>query len=47
MEADWATLDAAKERGLYAIGVDSDQAMLFKDSDPEKAELVLTHAEAR
>ncbi|MGI6661743.1 MAG: BMP family ABC transporter substrate-binding protein [Bacillota bacterium] len=35
-------LDAAKERGLYAIGVDSDQAMLFKDSDPEKAELVLT-----
>ena len=35
-------LDAAKERGLYAIGVDSDQAMLFKDSDPEKAELLLT-----
>jgi len=35
-------LDAAKEKNRYAIGVDSDQAMLFKDSDPEKAELVLT-----
>jgi len=35
-------LDAAKEKGRYAIGVDSDQAMLFKDSDPEKADLILT-----
>ncbi len=35
-------LDAAKEKDRYAIGVDSDQAMLFKDSDPVKAELVLT-----
>lgn len=31
------TLDAAKETGKWAIGVDSDQAMLYKDSDPEKA----------
>jgi basic membrane protein A len=35
-------LDAAKEKDCYAIGVDSDQALLFKDSDPEKAELILT-----
>ena len=35
-------LDAAKEKDCYAIGVDSDQAMLFKDTDPEKAELILT-----
>lgn len=35
-------LDAAKEMGRYAIGVDSDQAMLFKTSDPAKAELILT-----
>lgn len=38
------TLDAAKEKNRYAIGVDSDQAMLFKDSDPEKANLILTSA---
>jgi basic membrane protein A len=35
-------LDAAKEKDRYAIGVDSDQAMLFKDTDPEKANLTLT-----
>ncbi|MGI6162654.1 MAG: BMP family ABC transporter substrate-binding protein [Bacillota bacterium] len=35
-------LDAAKEKDCYAIGVDSDQALLFKDSDPDKAELILT-----
>lgn len=34
------TLDAAKETGKWAIGVDSDQAMLYKDSDPEKADHV-------
>ncbi len=34
------TLEAAKETGKYAIGVDSDQAMLYKDSDPEQAELI-------
>lgn len=36
------TLEAAKERSRYAIGVDSDQAMLFKDSDPKIANLILT-----
>lgn len=35
-------LDAAKEKNRYAIGVDSDQAMLFKDSDPAKAKLIVT-----
>ncbi len=35
-------LDAAKESKKYAIGVDSDQYMLFKDSDPEKASYIVT-----
>ncbi len=35
-------LDAAKEAKKYAIGVDSDQAMLFAESDPEKAKRTLT-----
>lgn len=35
-------LDAAKELNKYAIGVDSDQAMLFKSSDAKKAELIVT-----
>lgn len=35
-------LDAAKEKKRYAIGVDSDQALLFKSSDPAKAELIVT-----
>ena len=34
------TLEAAKETGKWAIGVDSDQAMLYKDSDPAKANLI-------
>ncbi len=37
-------LDAAKEVGKYAIGVDSDQSLLFKSSDPEKAALIVTSA---
>ncbi len=41
-QAGLGQLDAAKEMNKYAIGVDSDQAMVFADSDPEKAELVLT-----
>ncbi|GIO40288.1 BMP family ABC transporter substrate-binding protein [Paenibacillus apis] len=36
--------DAAKEKKKYAIGVDSDQAMLLKDTDPEKANLIVTSA---
>ena len=41
-QAGLGALDAAKEKDRYAIGVDSDQAMLFKDSDPDKANLILT-----
>lgn len=37
-------IDAAKETGKYAIGVDSDQAMAFAESDPEKANQVITSA---
>ena len=33
---------AAKDTNRYAIGVDSDQALLFKDTDPEKANLIVT-----
>lgn len=36
--------DAAKEKKKYAIGVDSDQALLLKDTDPEKANLIVTSA---
>jgi len=35
-------IDAAKERSQYVVGVDADQAMLIKDSDPEKAKLIIT-----
>lgn len=35
-------LDAAKEKGQFIIGTDSDQALLFKDTDPAKADLILT-----
>lgn len=35
-------LDAAKDVNRYAIGVDSDQAAIFADTDPEKAELITT-----
>ncbi len=35
-------LDAAKEKNRYAIGVDSDQYLLYKDSDPEKASHIVT-----
>ncbi len=41
-QAGLGQLDAAKEQGKYAIGVDSDQALLFADSDPEKANLIVT-----
>lgn len=36
--------DAAKEKNKYAIGVDSDQAMLLKDTDSVKANLIVTSA---
>lgn len=34
------TLEAAKETGNYALGVDSDQAMLYHSSDPEQANVI-------
>jgi basic membrane protein A len=34
--------DAAAEQGRYAIGYDSDQYLLFADSDPEKAATIVT-----
>ncbi|MBT9130533.1 MAG: Membrane lipoprotein TmpC [candidate division WS2 bacterium] len=34
-------LEAAKERKKYAIGVDSDQYLMIKDTDPEKASFIL------
>jgi basic membrane protein A len=37
-------IDAAKEVNKYAIGVDSDQAMLFEDTDKEKASHIVTSA---
>ncbi|MCR4430951.1 MAG: BMP family ABC transporter substrate-binding protein [Tepidanaerobacteraceae bacterium] len=43
-QAGLGQLDAAKEKNKYAIGVDSDQAMIFKDSDPAKANLIVTSA---
>jgi len=36
--------DAAKEKTKYAIGVDSDQAALLKETDPAKANLIITSA---
>lgn len=35
-------IDAATESKRYAIGVDSDQSALYKDTEPAKAESVLT-----
>ncbi len=41
-QAGLGQIDAAEEVNRYAIGVDSDQAMLFAENDPDKAALVLT-----
>ncbi len=41
-QAGLGQLDAAKEEGKYAIGVDSDQAGIFLESDPDKAALITT-----
>jgi len=41
-QAGLGQLDAAKDAGRYAIGVDSDQAEIFKTSDPAKAKLITT-----
>ncbi len=37
-------IDAAVEKGKYVIGVDSDQAMALKDSNPEMANVIITSA---
>lgn len=42
--ASLGALDAVKERGVWALGVDSDQAMMLKDSSPETADRILTSA---
>ncbi|MNO37783.1 Membrane lipoprotein TmpC precursor [compost metagenome] len=36
--------DAAKEQNKYAVGVDSDQALLFQETDKAKANLIVTSA---
>lgn len=41
-QAGLGLLDAAKDKKRYAIGVDSDQYLLLKDSDPEKASYITT-----
>lgn len=40
-QAGLGALDAAKEANKYAIGVDSDQTLMYADSDKTKAELIL------
>lgn len=37
-------IEAAAEKKLWALGVDSDQTVLFKDSDPAKANAIVTSA---
>ena len=34
--------EAAKEKGLWAFGVDSDQALILEDTDPETANQIMT-----
>ncbi len=41
-QAGLGQLDAAKDMNRYAIGVDSDQAGIFADTDPDKAALITT-----
>ena len=41
-QAGLGLLDAAKEKKRYAIGVDSDQFLVYKDSDPDKASYIVT-----
>jgi len=39
--------EAAEEQGHYAIGVDSDQATIILDTDPDQAERILTSMKRR
>ncbi len=41
-QAGLGLLDAAKDKQKYAIGVDSDQYLMVKDSDPVKASFIVT-----
>jgi len=41
-ETGMGVFQAALESGGYAIGVDSDQALLMEETEPEKAKLILT-----
>lgn len=40
-------LQAVKESGKLAVGVDSDQALIFADSDPAQADVIFTSVEKR
>jgi basic membrane protein A len=40
-------LQAVKEQGKLAVGVDSDQATIFADSDPAQADVIFTSVEKR
>ena len=40
-------LQAAKEAGLLAVGVDSDQATIFAASDPAQADIIFTSVEKK
>lgn len=42
MTAGLGVIEAAAEEQKYIIGVDSDQASILSESDPEKAEVILT-----
>lgn len=41
-QAGLGLLDAGAERKRYTIGVDSDQYLLYKDSNPERAQFIVT-----
>jgi basic membrane protein A and related proteins len=41
-ESGLGVIDAAAERGRMTLGVDSDQYLLFKESDPQKASHIVT-----
>lgn len=41
-QAGLGLLDAGAERRRYTIGVDSDQYLLYKDSNPERAQFIVT-----
>lgn len=40
-------LQAARDEGLMAVGVDSDQAAIFSETDPAQSEVILTSVEKK